>query len=75
MIETQRPRVASRQLLLIREQSEAGIEPLAAWRHICIRFRKISKYSITWLIDVSIVSSRLTVRASESTRRNLCSTA
>ena len=47
----------------------------AAWRHICILPRKISKYSMTWLILVSIVSSKLTVRASESTRRKLCSTA
>ena len=47
----------------------------AAWRHSCMRPRKISKYSITWLIWVSMVSSRLTVRASESTRRNDCSTA
>src|SRR6185503_12734934 len=47
----------------------------AACRHICILPRKISKYSMTWLIWVSIVSSRLTVRASEFTRRKLCSTA
>ena len=47
----------------------------AARRHSCILPRKISKYSITWLIWVSMVSSRLTVRASESTRRNDCSTA
>ena len=47
----------------------------AATRQSCIRPRKISKYSMTWLMPVSIVSSRLTVRAAESTRRNDCSTA
>ena len=47
----------------------------AATRQSCMRPRKISKYSMTWLMPVSIVSSRLTVRAAESTRRNDCSTA
>ena len=45
----------------------------AACRHITIRGRKISKYSITW--DVSMVSSSVIVRAASSTRRNECSTA
>ena len=45
----------------------------AACRHITIRGRKISKYSITW--DVSMVNSSVIVRAASSTRRNECSTA
>src|SRR5205085_3500356 len=47
----------------------------AARRHMTIRPRKISKYSMTWLISVSIVSSSVTVRADESTRRKDCSAA
>src|SRR5581483_11628857 len=47
----------------------------AAFRHICMRPRKISRYSMTWLISVSIVSSSVTVLAAESTRRNDCSAA
>src|SRR5207247_223781 len=44
----------------------------AARRHITIRCRNISKYSMTWLISVSMVNSSVTVRAPESTRRKDC---
>jgi hypothetical protein len=47
----------------------------AARRHITMRGRKISKYSITCERRVSIVSSRVIVRAPSSTRRNECWTA
>jgi len=47
----------------------------AARRHITIRGRKISKYSITWDNRVSIVNSSVIVRAPSSTRRKECSTA
>ena len=64
---------ASSAPLIINRNRQSSVS--AAWRHICIRPRKISKYSMTWLISVSMVSSRVTVRASESTRRKHCSAA
>src|SRR5207302_1590724 len=47
----------------------------AARRHMTMRGRKISKYSITWDRRVAVASSRVIVRAVSSTRRNECSTA